>query len=149
MIKKELYKDIEQRCKPIPLLKDLKAHVFKCTGFIVDLIVKPFDEYMELEEITMRSLDDKKWWFEEFNKTHCKISKLPAYLVEWKGTYEIHKKKDFIEACEDESIGQGARFIQEWMTYENKWTYHHVGIYPKPDMCPKDEYNLWVPFAME
>jgi hypothetical protein len=41
------------------------------------------------------------------------------------------------------------QFIYDWSINEDIKTYNDVGIYPKKELCPKNIFNMWVPFDME
>jgi len=40
-------------------------------------------------------------------------------------------------------------FINEWLINKDIKIYDNIGIYPKYELCPKNIFNMWIPFAME
>lgn len=54
-------------------------------------------------------------------------------------------------AYEHETYGvtETESFIEKWMTTQSIRSYQNIGIYPNPSLCPKQNFNMWIPFAME
>jgi hypothetical protein len=92
--------------------------------------------------------------YPDFEKTHSKIVKGGFYIDEINDDVVILCKKKIKEAYEHISCGYDGKikkiFIDLWMTGNDAIRkYDDMNIYPKASLCPKNIYNLWIPFEME
>ena len=148
------------------MLRELENHinncfpelnmVFKYKSQDTTTIVLPSDFVVikKTEIVNELSFEKVK---EEFEKSHCKIinksmfmktldnDNVPMSKTQIKTSYEhlVYKKEDkngeLRERC----------FIDEWVMYPKMRTFDDVGVYPNPNHCPSNHYNMWRKFAME
>jgi len=96
----------------------------------------------------------------EFEKTHFKIVSKGVYfeLVENPTTLEskfiIRSRKQLKDSFEHLSCslnekGKPASFIDDWVSDPNMHNYLDADVFPNPDKCPPNVYNMWIPFRME
>jgi hypothetical protein len=116
----------------------------------------------DLEEATLDKPKHKTFESvaEEFEKTHCKIINKSIFFKETaddnipmtKGkiitSYE-HLTYQKVNMVQGEYALNDKVFIEDWLKGNpNQRVYQNCAVYPNPKLCPKDEYNLWKPFAM-
>lgn len=142
----------------------------KETGFEMVWTCKPFDEKFDIQEQMVSVMaapvtcESKKLtgdmsfpaMAEEFEKTRCFIQNVASYLeVEPSGEIIIRGQAKMKEAynrlwCGYDEKGRKISFINTWITNNDELrTYDRMNIYPNTAACPPNEFNLWIPFAME
>ncbi len=96
-------------------------------------------------------------WKAEFEKNHCKIVDGAIYvhqIFDENGSFMRNtflKSSTLVEAYRHLTwyIGKtGARhkYIHEWMDDPEIRCYEYMQMYPNPEKCPKNVFNLWQPF---
>jgi hypothetical protein len=98
----------------------------------------------------------------KFELNHAKIQELSLFVKKKNDTnilmsrthlttsYE-HLKYDKIMGVSDNGKPKikEVSFIYEWLLDKDIKIYDNIGIYPKDELCPKNIFNMWCPFAME
>jgi len=89
----------------------------------------------------------------EFEKTHCKIVNKSMFINEYKCQPCFMNRKSLMDAYEHmnykDKDNKKVPFISTWLKDEAIRKYTDVDTFPPPLVCPKDIYNLWIPFDME
>lgn len=105
------------------------------------------EEFEELERNNFKSI------VEEFEKTHAKIINKSLFVKNCGTDTRFMTEKEIITAYKHINIGSSLKFssfINVWINrYEKMRVYDDVGIYPNPDLCPSNIYNIWMPFNYE
>ena len=94
----------------------------------------------------------------DFEKTHCKIVNKALYIKETDNDETImmsyqhlitaYSHLSYIKIVDGKF--KNCPFIPEWTgCSHNIRRYEDIGIYPEMSLCPKSQFNLWKPFAME
>lgn len=143
------------------LLKEITEHVCKqLPGLNMEWSYKGHDNTLQIPD-DFDASDILTHPYEEvvqkFQKTHAKIINKSIFICETPDEIIMKTKPQMIVSYEhlkfqkidDENNITTHDFINNWFTDPNIRVYRDVGMYPNPDLCPKDIYNLWRPFAME
>jgi hypothetical protein len=129
------------------------------------LVFKRHNNMIEIPEDWVDEEDSEKVnkeyekWIEEFERTHCKIINKGSYikkiynnenvLIENLVLTEAQLKINYKHI----SVGEGKYkkiCINEWISGNNNIKcYDEMDIYPNEEECPKNIYNLWIPFLLE
>jgi hypothetical protein len=92
---------------------------------------------------------------EEFEKTHTKIINDSVFVKQLEDRVIIMSKKELMTSYEHIQCGVNSNnnpvsFIGKWTNCnDNINRKDSMQIYPNPDKCPDNVFNLWRPFAME
>ena len=90
-----------------------------------------------------------------FEKHHTKILNDSVFVKECDGEIVVMSEHNLIVAnkhiqCGLNANGSPVRFIDKWLSYnDNINLKDRMEVYPNPDDCPDNVFNLWRPFAME
>ena len=130
------------------LLVAIEEHLSEIWGFQFKLDYKQHMTDIEPEEnvVELMTYDKMK---NDFEKTHLKVGKF--YLKEEiDGRVEVLTRKELLDSfehlqCVDCKFG----FIKKWVEDSTIRIYEKMDVYPNPQLCPENTYNLWVPFACE
>ena len=133
------------------LLMDIEEYLAKTWNFQIKLSYKEhMDEIIIKKEVKeVLCYKDVKTWFE---KKHLKVGKF--YLKEEEGGIVIiFTRKEFADTyehlpCIKENLKEDS-FTSEWFRDMNIRRLDKMDIYPNNLLCPKDTYNLWIPFVGE
>ena len=169
MILKELnYQGIIDECESV---------IKQAIGFDVYLIEKPFNEAMHIpidmvaidtfiegqyEESEKADQENEcssaiifKKLVPEFEKNHAKIINRAFYVKKTEDEIIIMSKTQLCTAYEHIQCGISRNklpvsFISKWISYNDKIRkFDDIGTYPKENLCPKNIFNMWIPFEME
>ena len=112
-------------------------------------------ERIQNEEEMMKTNEEK---FDEmvieFEKNHLLITDISSFIKHTDEGYIIMTERQLITSYKHKSYGYDKdgnklNFISKWLNNNDdirKKT--NIGIYPNPEKCPKDIFNIWTPFAM-
>lgn len=90
-----------------------------------------------------------------FEELHCKIVNKSFYVKKTDDDNILMTERQITASYRDvqcgfTSMGNPVSFISKWMNFnDNINKKDDVGVYPNDSLCPKNIYNMWVPFAME
>jgi hypothetical protein len=108
------------------------------------------------DEIKKESSDDVfVTMSKEFEKTHTKIINDSVFVKKIDDKVIIMSEKQLITSYKHMQCGVNLSNIP--VSFINKWTNCNdniqkkdsMQVYPNPDKCPSNVFNLWLPFAME
>lgn len=87
----------------------------------------------------------------EFEKKNCKIKYRTTYMINDNGKNMMRSEEEMIKTYRNmhESSTSDKEFVQKWIRDENLREYLDVGVFPNNNHCPKNVYNLWIPYKME
>jgi len=90
----------------------------------------------------------------EFEKTHAKIINKAVFVKSHENEIIVMSKTQLTTAYEHIQCGfhtgTPVSFISRWTTFNDKIRrYDDMQIYPKPDLCPPNVFNMWIPFKCE
>lgn len=113
------------------------------------------EETKEYDETSFEAVSQK------FELTHCKIINKGVFIkttandniimskIHIKTAYE-HMMYKKVRDVAGKVIIDDANFINDWaFNNPNLRCYEDIGVYPTASKCPKNEFNMWRPFAME
>ena len=90
---------------------------------------------------------------DEFNKTHFKIINHQLYICDGEfGVFKWNKKQINDSYCHINADDKPeSSFIHYWLANKDNTmrTFVTMDVFPNPNLCPKNVYNLWEPFAMD
>lgn len=118
-----------------------------------DIIIP--DDFQPKEQVIVNSFEKLS---DEFEKTHCKIINKSVFIKELENDNVVMSKYQITTSYEHltyNKINESGEtltlsFIQGWLHLNPKQRcFDDIGIYPNPDKCPKNHFNLWRKFAME
>lgn len=89
---------------------------------------------------------DYKTLKKSFERSCCKVD---DYFICDGRAYKKGQLKDKFENLFCWEEGKKKPFIGIWLTDPDMRMYDRADNYPKSNMCPKNVYNLWKPFAVE
>jgi hypothetical protein len=124
------------------------------------LTMKPHSQilscnYLETLDEVEEVLEQETYAYmkKDFEQTHCKIVNKSMFINEYNHRPCFMSRKNLIEAYEHLSFKDDEHkktsFITAWLKDEDIRLYTDVDTFPPPLVCPKDIYNLWIPFEME
>jgi len=162
MILKELWYD--------DILTDLEKVIKFKLNFPIKLDKKPFDEAMEIPTLEMVDIsnkdeeedddDEEKKKYQkflkmaaDFEKTHAKIINKSVFVKQNTEEVIIKSENQMIVSYKHYNYGtikNPESFICKWLNCNNNMRcYDDMEIYPNHKKCPKNVFNLWVPFKCE
>lgn len=115
-------------------------------------------ELQEAEFASLKSYEEIKYKFE---LDHTKIIQKSIFILRsgnnimFKTESEIRVSYKHLNYCIRDHDSDGnpvvfkKSFIERWLTDPDMKTYDDVESYPKPELCPKNVYNSWIPFECE
>jgi len=117
-------------------------------------------EYQEEEKTLPSNFPPYEKVREEFEKTHAKIIGTSMFVGELCNKTIFYKQENlkvsyshlyYTETItkKDQTYNEDKQFIMKWLKDPYMKTYRDVGLYPPPQICPDDEYNMWKPFEAE
>ena len=149
MIKKDKYDE--------KILKELESVISNELKFKLQITKKEFDNHYlkELESVSI--LVDKnsfEYQQEQFELNHCKIINKSVYIKQTDDDNIFFSKKMLNDAYEHLTCTikdkENELFIKHWTVgNQSIRRYDNFDIYPNPAECPKEIYNLWMPFEAE
>jgi sporulation protein YlmC with PRC-barrel domain len=90
---------------------------------------------------------------EDFEKTHAKIINKSVFVKQNTNEVIIKSENQMIISYKHYNYGtikNPESFICKWLNCNNNMRcYDDMEIYPNPKLCPKNVFNLWVPFKCE
>jgi hypothetical protein len=145
----------------LEMLKEMEDHLNNdFPDLNMTLTMKQHSKAISIEYL--ENLDDIDEVFEyetydymkkEFEKTHCKIVNKSMFINEYNGQPCFMNRKTLMDAYEHMNFkdkdNKKVPFITTWLKDETIRKYTDVDTFPPPLTCPKDIYNLWIPFDME
>ena len=143
------------------MLSDMQAYVNETfPNLNMTLTMKPHSqvitaEYLEhLEEpVFVAEEETYAYMKKEFERTHCKIVQKSMFINEYNHKPCFMNRKQLMDAYEHmnykDKDGKKLPFLVAWLKDEEIRLYTDVDTFPPPLVCPKDIYNLWIPFEME
>lgn len=157
-----------------PISQDLfditSVHIFEMTGYNLKIVVKPFDNIINLDVFeddipdVKIDLTNETTYFKdkvEFEKTHFKLM-FPASYVTVLDNGELyfqtpenfhqsysHKSTKLLKGEGDKATIVETPFTRYWITDENIRLYTKANFYPNKNKCPTDVYNLFKGFEAE
>jgi len=93
--------------------------------------------------------------YKEFELTHCKIVNKSVYIHTENGINYIMTPDKIRSAYAHKTCGKDRfenpiPFIDKWMYCNDRIRrYDDMGVYPNPDKCPANVFNLWTPFTYD
>lgn len=169
-----LRENVEKWCKAHncnldELLSEFGQITMNETGFDMVWTNKNFDDQYDIQEQMISVMaapvlcESKKLtgdmcfatMAEEFEKTNCFIADCQTYLETKNGKIIARKQAVLRERfgnlwCGYDEKGNKINFIDTWMkNNDERREYDSMNIYPNPNKCPPNEFNIWVPFEME
>ena len=158
------------------LINDINALVKLKTGMDIKFKFKDYDEKYILQDIILKrenlviepiietdvEVEDSKHWKKifqtlvvDFEKTHAKIINKAVFVKEDDNEIIIHSKNQIHTAyehvqCGFSNGGLPVLFIDKWLKFNDKIRkYDDMQIYPNSKLCPKNIFNMWIPFKCE
>lgn len=145
---------IESKYYKPELLNELHDHILNVAGFDLLFTTKSLDKHL-LNELPEMQIDETCYESVklEFEKKVCKISEGVIYAIlkdDLTYSYISHDQcnKRFCQLKYTEH-GKKECFINRWLKDENMKVYEDMDIYPNESKCPKNIFNLWIPFECE
>ena len=150
---------IETKYYKPELLNELHDHILKVIGFDLTFCTKNLDKDLMKELSTQPKLllDTKSFEYmsQEFEKTHCKIINQGLYILNnGNNTLLYFNEKKLRESYKHKSFknekGEKENFISHWISNNDAIRcFDDMDIYPNPNKCPENIFNLWIPFKCE
>lgn len=107
------------------------------------------------ESALSKSEDVYSSMVKDFENTNCLITNLSMYLTNdgsktiFRTPAQMRTSYGHIQ-CGYDDKGNPVSFINKWLGINPSiHTYRDVDVYPDVENCPKDIYNMWIPFAYE
>jgi len=130
-------------------LSPLEQEITNKTNFKMQLLVKELSYAVDPSEL---NVEEEKYPFTEFEKTHFKIINSGMYCkITSDNKYIFMTKNQLLDSYEH----LPNNFICKWIGAKPFGgnplirKYDDVDIFPPPLVCPANKFNLWKPFAME
>jgi hypothetical protein len=159
----------DHKCEIDELLTEFAQITLNETGFDLVWTHKEFDDKFDIQEQMISVMaapvlcESKKLtgdmnfaaMAEEFEKTNCFIADCQTYLEVKNGKIIPRKQAVMRERfgnlfCGYDEKGKKINFIDSWMKNNDEIRmYDSMNLYPNPALCPPNEFNIWIPFAME
>lgn len=87
----------------------------------------------------------------DFELEHCKIINKSLFVKETKSGYQLFTEKGLMVSYKHlnfQENGETVSFIMSWLKDSSMRIYTDLDCFPKPELCPKDIYNIWKPFRV-
>lgn len=128
-------------------LASIEEEIKSKTNFEMKLLIKELSYAVDPKDL---NVEEEKYPFTEFEKTHFKIINSGMYC-------KIAEGNKYIFMTESQLVSSYLHlpnnFIKKWIGKPDGnpliRKYDDVDIYPPPLVCPPNKFNLWTPFAME
>jgi hypothetical protein len=157
------------------LLISLNKHIIDKTGLEITFSFKDYSPKHVIQSIidkrngivdeSISKLDDEKTYENvklQFETQHCKIIKRNLFIKKdndditmMSRTHltNVYENKYYDKPCFDKN-GELTKidkegFIGHWLQDANMNEYDDIGMFPNKDKCPKNIFNMWIPFEME
>lgn len=128
-----------------------------------DTVISDFTEASNINSEETKEYDETSFEAiaQKFELTHCKIINKGVFIkttpndnvimskIHIKTAYEnmMYKK---VKEMNGKTVIDDTNFINDWLVNNpNQKCYEDIGVYPDASKCPKNEFNMWRPFAME
>jgi hypothetical protein len=128
-----------------------------------DTVISDFTEASNINSEETKEYDETSFEAisQKFELTHCKIINKGVFIkttpndnvimskIHIRTAYEnmMYKK---VKEMKGKTVIDDANFINDWLVNNpNQKCYEDIGVYPNASKCPKNEFNMWRPFAME
>lgn len=149
------------------LLNEVSIYAFEKTKYDVKLVEKPLDNSINLDlfddELNDEDLSSQVTYYrqkEEFEKTHFKICFPPTYATIDNDEIYIQSTNHFREThshipttilkkLNGKPYLDEVHFTKVWFDDKHIRVYKKVDFFPKRDLCPSDNYNLFKGFKAE
>ena len=129
------------------------------TIIIPDDFVEPTNADMEQAKVEKKQ-EEEEWavifakLYPEFEKTHAKIINKAVFVKSHANEIIVMSKTQLTTAYEHIQCGfhtgTPVSFISRWTTFNDKIRrYDDMQIYPNPELCPPNVFNMWIPFKCE
>ena len=113
---------------------------FEPTSVIVDRI-NSYDKVKELFEQTHIKIINRGLILRKYDNAHIPFTDNKVKFSYGHMGYEYYDEEKYQV--------KSNKFISIWLQDPNINRKDDCGVYPNDKLCPKDIYNLWMPFAME
>lgn len=171
LIRKELL-EVNQE-----LLNETSKYVLEKTGFNLQLVIKPFDNIISLNEFFNEEIEKEREKLdkiasinneatynkdkEEFEKDHFKIIFPPSYVsIDGDGELYVqhtetfhqsysHKLTKIVKGEGEKAFVDEVLFTKLWIHDKNIRVYNKADFYPDKSKCPPNVYNLFKGFKAE
>lgn len=90
-----------------------------------------------------------------FEEKHCKILNRSLFIKKTDDDNILMTERQILTSykhmqCGFSTMGLPVCFISKWLSFNDDINMKDdIGVYPKASLCPKNIYNMWIPFETE